>query len=450
MSTDNQDASGHQINNYRTRQKIKKSLRLSVLDGSAYAAMLGLTQNFTTPFALVLQATTMQVGFLSSIPGFATAFTQLAAPGLAERAGNRKRLILTAAFFHALMWLPVFLIPYFFRSTGTWWLIGLVTICFVTDSMSFPPWGSMMADLVPEELRGRYFGFRGRIAVFITLVFSLLAGGILQIFTGNVFIGFAILFGGAMVFRLLSFSFLSQMYEPPVTRERDNAPGVIQIVKTLGASNLGRYMVFVGLIYFGMMLAGPFFSVFMLRDLHFNYLTYTIVISATVVANFLFLPFWGRRADRAGNMKVIQITCWLMPVVPLLWLISANPVYLVFANIVSGFTWSGFNLSTVNFVFDASEPGNRTKQIAVFNSIIWLAICVGSLIGGYLIPHLPHFLGYQMRTLFTISGILRAIIVILLLHTLSEVRHIPKLSSFSVLFNRHGMAEKLKDTEEEK
>jgi MFS family permease len=448
MLNNNQNASGHHIHNYQSRKKVRNSLKLSVLDGSAYAAMLGFTQNFTTPFALVLQATTMQIGLLSSIPGIATAFTQLAAPGLAEQAGNRKRLILTAAFIHALMWLPVFLIPYFFRSAGVWWLIGLVTICFVTDSMSFPPWGSMMADLVPEELRGRYFGFRGRIAVFITLVFSLLAGGILQVFTGYVFIGFAILFGGAMVFRLLSFSFLSRMYEPPVTRERDNAPGVIQIVKTLGASNLGRYMVFVGLIYFGMMISGPFFSVFMLRDLHFNYLTYTIVISATVVANFFFLPFWGRRADRAGNMKVIQITCWLMPVVPLLWLVSSNPVYLVFANIISGFTWSGFNLSTVNFVFDASEPGNRTKQLAVFNSIVWLAICIGSLTGGYLIPHLPHLLGYQMRTLFTISGVLRAIIVILLLHTLHEVRNVPILSAFSVLFNRPGLKEIVKNEEE--
>jgi MFS family permease len=450
MLNNNQDASRHLNRNYQSRQKVRNSLKLSVLDGGAYAAMLGLTQNFTTPFALALQATTMQVGFLSSIPGIATAFTQLAVPGLAERAGNRKRLILTAAFIHALMWLPVFLVPYFFRSAGVWWLIGLVTVCFVFDSVSFPPWGSMMADLVPEELRGRYFGFRGRIAVFITLVFSLLAGGILQIFTGNVFLGFAILFGGATVFRLLSFSFLSQMYEPPVTLEKDNAPSVIHIVKTLGASNLGRYMIYIALINFGMMISGPFFSVFMLRDLHFSYLTYTIVTSAAIVANLFCQPFWGRRADRAGNLKIVQITSWLMPVVPLLWLVSANPVYLVFANIISGFTWSGFNLSTVNFVYDASEPASRTKQLAVFNSMTWLAICMGALAGGYLIPHLPHFLGYQIRTLFTISGVLRAVIVVLLMRTLFEVRNVPKLNAISVLFNRTGLKDRVKDIEEEK
>jgi MFS family permease len=450
MTNISQDASGHQVHNHQSRQKVRNSLKLSILDGSAYAAMLGFTQNFTTPFALVLQASSMQIGLLSSIPGIATAFTQLAAPGLAERAGNRKRMIMTAAFFHAMMWLPVFLVPYFFRSAGVWWLIGLVTICFVTDSMSFPPWGSMMADLVPEELRGRYFGFRGRIAVFITLVFSLLAGGILQILSGNVFVGFAVLFGGAAGFRLLSFFFLSRMYEPPVTLEKENAPGVMQIVRTLGTSNLGRYMIYIALIYFGMMLSGPFFSVFMLRDLHFNYLTYTIVTSASIVANLFFLPFWGRRADRAGNLKIVRITSWLMPVVPMLWLVSANPVYLVFANIVSGFTWSGFNLASVNFVFDASEPGNRTKQIAVFNSFIWLAICIGSLVGGYLIPHLPHFLGFQMRTLFTLSGVVRGVVVIVLLRTIVEVRHVPSLSAFSVLFHRPGLKEKVKDVEEEK
>lgn len=416
-------------------------MRLAVLDGSAYAAMLGLTQNYITPFALVLKATTAQVGLLSSVPSFVTAFSQLAAPGLAARAGSRKRMILPIVFLHALVWLPVFLLPFFFRSSGVWWLIVLITVGSVADALSNPPWGSMMADLVPEEFRGRYFSFRGRIAGIITLVFSLAAGGVLQLFTGNAFIGFAIIFGGAMLFRLLSFNFLSRMYEPPVARERESAPSVPQIVKNLGTSNLGKFTLYVALIYFGTMISGPFFSVFMLRDLHFSYATYTIITAASTISTFFFLPFWGRRADRAGNAKIVKITTYLMPLVPLLWLVSANPVFLVAANAFSGFIWSGFNLATVNFVYDASEPGSRTKQIAVYNSFVWLAVCVGALIGGYLIPRLPELLGYQMRTLFTISGVLRGLTVIVLLRTIAEVRRVPKLSFFSVLLNRHKAKE---------
>jgi MFS family permease len=208
------------------------------------------------------------------------------------------------------------------------------------------------------------------------------------------------------------------------------------MVRSLGSSNLGRFTLFVSLMYFGTMVAGPFFSVFMLRDLHFSYATYTIVNAASAISTFVFLPFWGRRADRAGNMKIVKMAACLMPFVPLLWLVSANPFFLIVANAFSGFVWSGFNLATVNFVYDASEPGSRTKHIAVFNSVIWLAVCIGALVGGYLAPHLPGLLGYNLRTLFAISGVLRGLIVIFLLRTTVEVRHVPALSFFTVLLNR--------------
>lgn len=441
------DTSGHQKYNHQSRINVKKSLRLSVLDGGAYAAMLGLTQNYITPFALALKATTSQIGLLSSIPMLAMSFSQLTAPALTKRAGSRKGLILPVVFTHALLWLPSFLLPYFFRSSGIWWLIAFYTCVTVADGMVNPAWGSMMADLVHEDIRGRYFSFRGRIAGFITLVFSLAAGSVLQIFTGNVFPGFAIIFGAATLFRLLSFFFLSRMYEPPLTREREASPSLPQLFRNLGASNLGRFTLYMALIYFGMMISGPFFSVFMLRDLHFNYVTYTIVASASTVANLFFLPFWGRRADRAGNLKIIKITSYLMPVVPLLWVVNGNPLYLIGANIVSGFTWSGFNLASLNFVYDASEPGSRTKQIAVFNSITGVAFCFGALTGGYLAPHLPEVQGYQLRALFVISGVLRGLIVLLLLRAIHEVRRVPQTDTIRLLLGRAGGNAKEKNQE---
>ena len=77
---------------------VKKSLRYSILDGSAYSAMVGLTQDTITPFALALKATTAQIGLLSSLPNLAMALSQLAVPRLAERAISRKKFILPIAF----------------------------------------------------------------------------------------------------------------------------------------------------------------------------------------------------------------------------------------------------------------------------------------------------------------------------------------------------------------
>ena len=420
------------------RHAIRRSLRLSVLDGAAYAAMLGLVQNYVTPLALALKATTAQVGLLTSIPNLIVAFSQLAAPDLSERAGSRKGLILPMVFLHAVMFIPVLLIPYIFHRSQVWWLIAFVTVSTVFGAVANPAWGSLMADLVPIRLRGRYFSSRGRIAGTITLVFTFTAGGILQLLTDTPFIGFAILFGGAAAFRLLSFYFLSKMYEPEPLDNEENDRSLLHMVRHVGSSNLGRFTLYVALISFGANLASPFFAVYMLRDLNFNYVTFTVVISFASISNLVFLTFWGRRADLAGNIRVIRVASCILPFIPLLWLVSYNVYYLIFAEIISGFAWSGFSLASINFVYDASEDQNRTKHIAVFNTITCLAVFFGALIGGYLAPHLPVLLGYQMRSLFTLSGIFRGLVVIFLLRQIIEVRRVPNLTLSQFLLGRPG------------
>ena len=200
--------------------KIKKSLRYSIFDGSAYAAMLGLTQSYITPFALALKASTTEIGFLSSIPNLLMALGQLLTPDLSVRAGSRKGLILPVVLGHAIMFIPIMLIPFLFPEPRIMWLIIFVTLGTVMGAAANPAWGSMMADLVPANLRGSYFSYRGRIAGFITLVASLVAGGILQLLSKRVFIGFAILFGAAAIFRFISFYYLRKQYEPPMVQRK--------------------------------------------------------------------------------------------------------------------------------------------------------------------------------------------------------------------------------------
>jgi MFS family permease len=403
--------------------------------------MLGLTQNYITPLALELKATIGQIGLLSSIPSITMALSQLVAPDLSERAGSRKGLILPMVFMHAMMFVPILLVPFLFHASQVWWLIGFVTVNVVLGAIANPAWGSMMADLVPTRLRGRYFGSRGMITGAITLVFFYIASFILQLFTGiNIFTGFAILFGGATVFRLLSFFFLSRQYEPVRIESKKDGPSLFTLFKQLGSSNLGKFTLYVALIDFCTLLSAPFFTVFLLSDLHVNYVTFAIINSSSQIASLLFLTYWGRRADMAGNMKVIQITSMILPIIPLLWLGSTNVYYLIAANIVSGFGWSGFGLSAVNFVYDASEPGNRTKQIAVFNATDGLACCLGSLVGGFVAPLLPVLFGYQLRSLFAVSGVLRGLVVLLMLRKIIEVRRVPKITTMQLLFGRSGNA----------
>ncbi len=417
-------------------KRVSKSLKYSIVDGSAYSAMLGLTQDYVVPFALALKATVLQVGLLSSIPNLTMALSQLSAPRLAQKAGSRKGLILPVVFLHASIWVPIALIPYLFPGEKIWWLIGFLTLSTVLGSLGNPAWGSMMADLVPEKMRGRYFGFRGKICGLVTLVFFFLGGATLHFSTANIFLGFSLLFGAALVFRLISWYFLSKMREPALFNGKTEHYSTHGILRNLGSSNLGRFIIGVSLMNFATNLAGPFFAVYMLRDLKFDYLTYVAIIATATMANLTFMTFWGKRADRTGNMKVLKVTSVLVPLVPLLWIGSHQLYYLIPVQILSGFAWAGFNLASTNFVYDASPPEHRIRYIAVFNAMNGIAICFGALLGGYLASYLPPLLGYNLLTLFLVSGLLRGLVAATLLRRLSEVRQVPETGTAELLFGR--------------
>ncbi len=400
----------------------RKSLRYSILDGSASSAFLGLTQEYISPFALALKATTVQIGLLSSLPNLAIALCQLAGPRLSEQHGSRKRLILRAVFLQALLWAPILLVPYIFPGQKAWWLVGLFTLSAIAGSIASPAWWSLMSDLVPVETRGRFFGLRGTICGFVSLAFFLIGGLVLHFSAADIFAGFAILFGGAILFRLISWYFLSKMYDPPLLTGWWDRYSLPDLASTLASSNLGRYIVFSSLMNFAIYLAGPFFAVYMLRDLSFSYLAYAGVTAASSLASLVFLTFWGRRADRTGNVKVLNATSLLVPLIPLLWLASHRIYYLIPVQILSGFAWSGFTLASTNFISEASPAENRTRYVALFNFMNGLGICLGALAGGFLVSLLPPLLGYPILALFLISGLLRLLVALVLRRSFSEVR----------------------------
>ncbi|MDD5189648.1 MAG: MFS transporter, partial [Dehalococcoidales bacterium] len=323
--------------------------------------MQGLTQNYITPFALVMKATTAQIGLLSTVPNLLMSAAQLVAPTLSERLGSRRGLVMLMALFHALMWIPILLIPFIFSTNQVMWLITFMTISTMFDATSQPAWGSMMADLVPEEVRGKYFGNRNRIAGLVAGAFSYVAAGILQVLTGNPRLAFSIIFIGAITARLCSLYFLSRMEEPTFKNiARKTQANIWQIGKTLPATNIGKFIIFCALFNFSVMLSGPFFSPYMLKELKFNYVIYSIINSAAGLATIAFLSWWGKRTDKAGNIKILRITAFMVPFVPIAWVISTNFGWLIFAQIYSGFAWAGFQLPSSLFIYDASPQENRT------------------------------------------------------------------------------------------
>jgi MFS family permease len=426
----------HDVPSKLSEEQVKKSLRKSIFDGSAYSVMLGLTQNYITPYALTMKATTQQIGLLTSVPNFTMAAAQFAAPTFSERIGSRKGFILPMVLMHALMWLPVLLVPYLFHTHQVWWLIAFMTLSTAFDSAVNPAWGSLMADLVPTQMRGRYFGLRNRITAFVSMAFSYAAGGILQLLTGNTNLAFTIIFAGAMASRLVSFYFLSKMYEPlSLATQRRGHDSMLKMARGLFSTNIGIFIVFCALMNFATTVAGPFFSPYMLRDLNLSYIVYTALNSAAGLATVGFMTWWGKRIDRAGSIKVLKITSLFVPFVPLGWLPSHSLWWLTIMQVFSGFAWAGFQLSSGVFIFDAAPPQNRTRYIAVYNSLIYLGVSLGALVGGVVTPLLPPIMGSSFLSIFAVSGAARLAVSLFFLRRIKEVRKVQQIDASELLFS---------------
>lgn len=90
------------------------------------------------------------------------ALTQLLAAWLEARVGTRRTLILFGALMHALTWLPIIWLPYFFPAHAIPVMVSSVALYFGWLGLEAPLWSSLMGDLVPPRKRGRFFGGRTR------------------------------------------------------------------------------------------------------------------------------------------------------------------------------------------------------------------------------------------------------------------------------------------------
>ena len=419
--------------------KQSKNWHLCMKEGVFSAVTAGFTQDYFTPFILLLNATVSQIGFLNAFPNLFAAIVQVKNADFADFLGSRKKTVLLAVGAQAFLLLFVSALI-FLNFINVWFFIGLAIIFVAAGAVISGSYSSMLVDFLQKERQGEYLGRRNKIVGFVMILGSLAAGTFLYYFKiFNVFYVFGYLFLGAFLFRITSFYFFSKIEEKPLMINEDDRFTLLQFFRRLPASNFARFVIFSACMQFAANIASPFFALMMLGNLGFNYLTYTLVTAASTATVYFMMQRWGHHADIVGNIHVLKFVAPFIGVVPLLWVLDQHPVYLIFAQIFSGFVWSGFTLCTANFVYDAVTEQKRTRCISYFNFCNGIAVCLGALTGGIILKHLPSVFGYQFLTLCIISGVLRLLVGLIFPLFLKEVRTVKTVRSRELFLSVVGI-----------
>jgi MFS family permease len=429
------------------KAEIRTSLRALTLE-SAFATVFYsiIGGALLSNFLLDLGASAVEIGLLASIPQMTNLLQPLGAY-LGDRINSRNWYSLLIFGPSRLLWLMIVPGIWLVSSSRiqphqlvvlTLLIIWVTNILEALGRASFLSW---MAVLVPQRLRGRYFGFRNSIVNLTNLIGVPLLGLAVSKWQGGSLAGYGMVLVLGIVLGIISlgFHFLMSDVNPKLVHvgdeDTDHGSPWGTVVSFLKDANFLRFLLYSGLWSFAVNISAPFFNLYLLGDLKLDVSVVTLYGSLGAGANLLMLMFWGKLADRIGNRPLMIIVGILVALTPLLWLESGTTaiflwVWFPLLHIVGGATWAAIDLCSGNLMMSVTPLRNQSIYFAIAAAVPGITGAMGITVGGF-VATVTNLGG--LPTVFAISAVLR-LLALLPLVFVHEQRSVPLGQLMPVLF----------------
>ena len=376
----------------------------------------------TTTFAF----STRTYGLITSLPFWFNFLQVLLTPLLAQRLHARS-ITIASAWLHISAWIALLIaLPFIPTGENARTLAVFVTVLSVvafSAAINAVGWNAWMQECIPVRLRGKFFGFRNRLIYLSHLTFMLLVSGLLA-WLGSTIPAYELLFGGAILLRILSVFAQQRMSisTSPVLPVPE-PPWRVQVGIVRRDVNLIRFIVFASVIAFATNLISPFVPLFMFEELHLSAAYTNLLMLLGVLGAALTFPTWGRLLDRFGNVSVMIVSIVLWQFSNLLMCFSTtHNLWLVYVIMLTGgFFAAGYGIGLFSLLLKLTPAGARTMGMALFVSISSLAAALGPVTGGYLITA-AIARGYPAMTVYHAAFIISPVLVTLSCFLLRRVR----------------------------
>lgn len=407
---------------YPTDKDLEKTRLLGIIEGASARAIFNLTSGaFLVGLLKYIGADDTTLGYILAIPVLA-AVIQFLSPIILESLHYRKKIITIGSFIHRFLLSILIGIP--FLPVGVsfkLWLSGILFfISYLSVSFVNPAISNFYVSIVPQNIRGRYFGKRESYILVITTVVSLVLGKVLDAFKDaqQELWGHIIIYSVILILTAINCLCFVRMKEVPLTHSKERIKIKEIFTIPLKSKPFSVYFIMSIIWNVAIQIGGAYFGVYQVSDLKMNYTTITLLGMVFSVAYILSASIWGKFADRTSWTITTLLALGVLGLTHFLWFITfENSSWVVpiitIASISGGIAWSGVNVALFNLQFDYSPAEKRTVYIgfnaAVSGVIGYLAAIVGAQLvkafGGNPVTFLSiHFNIKQI--LFLISSVL--------------------------------------------
>ena len=462
-----------------------KSLKLII-----YAVVFGVIQfNIVSGIAMAgylrsLGASDFIFGLLFAV-GPILSPLQLVASYLLERTQQRKKMLIGFGLLQRVVWLPLGLVPFFIPMEQLTLRIWMVSLFLFIAAFSGPfmnvTFFSLLADLVPEHIRGRYFAVRMRIFTMSGILGGIITAWILDSFPA--FYSYALVFTLAAVMGVsdvlcffgVKFPDMStnsikvdkkadkktnnekinseiaekvEKVESKLEFDDEKEKFIPMLLSVLKNKSYMKFIFFMTLWLFSLNISGPFILIHLREGVRLSNTLITVAVQILPnICSVIIVSRWGRSLDTHGNKAVMQVANGILCFAPFLWLFTGNNtisiVFIMLIGLMQGLLLPGFDLGANNIMLGHAPKVNRSMYIAMFftcTSIIGIGLANAT--GGWLLDNvfsIPEAMELSLfgttltryNYLLTLSAIMRCIMVYIALPIM--VKEESRSSAWSLL-----------------
>ncbi|MBI2631571.1 MFS transporter [Candidatus Pacearchaeota archaeon] len=418
-------------------RKKQRALKISIKEGSASGFSDSIGSTYIVPFVKELNGGAIHVGILSAVSGLIAPIAQFFGNNLMEKY-SRKRIVSRFTLIQGLLWIPIAILGFlFWKNIALSYLIPALIILYVllaaTGGIVFPALFSWMGDLIQEKSKGSYFGKRNRIISIVSLIALVFAAISLSILKNIILpiILLSLFFIIAFISKYISYKLIKKQYEPKFRLKGGYYFSLWAFINRF--DNYGKFTIYHAFFNFAIMIASPFFAIYMLEELNLNYIIYTIVTMSSSVFYLLFTPLVGKFSDRYGNKKLLHLSTFLFSINPLLWIFIKSPIILILVpQLLVGLANAALVIGVTNFTYDSVSAKHRGLCVAYFNILTGIGIFIGSLLGGFLIKYVQLSSYSPYLLVFALAFIMRSLVSIIFLPKIKEVKKVSRLPPMHV------------------
>lgn len=429
-------------------EHMRFNFTVNVLDGAFFGFAMGFASFVTVIplFVSTLTDSSVLIGLIAAMHSVGWQLPQLLTANRVARMRRYKPFVLFMTLNERLPFFALAGVALLVPTIGREWAL-LLTFLFVTwqamgGGLGGTAWQTMVAKLMPTEVRGTFYGMQSSAANLLSSGSAVVAGFILEAWrsrfwlleTGSTALiagtvleamrdtnGFALCFFLAGISMLVSFGFLAATREAETPAMQQNSRTQREFWRGLGRilKRDGNFRMFIiartmaQIASFGV----AFFTVYAVRRFGMDAATAGVMTSVLLIAQVIANPFFGWLGDRYSHRLMFAFGVLLAGGGAALAVFapSLEWFYLIFAlaGMANAGLWPTINALTVEFGTESERP----YYIGLANTLIAPATLLAPIIGGAVADSV----GYEAT--FGVAAVSAVLTVLIIIFLLVEPRH---------------------------